>query len=83
MDSLIVTLGTGTSSLSRDLDQRLADISGLSDTLVDAVIRTKFLAIPLSFYYAVALCIIIWYVWEFTPLGRRLLFVGRGGTSRD
>jgi ribose transport system permease protein len=26
----------------------------------------------------VILCIIIWYVFEYTPLGRRLLFVGRG-----
>ena len=79
MDSLIVTLGTGTFIVGVVIwisDSRT--ISGLSDTLVDAVIRTKFLAIPLSFYYAVALCIIIWYVWEFTPLGRRLLFVGRG-----
>jgi ribose transport system permease protein len=79
MDSLIVTLGTGTFIVGVVIwisDSRT--ISGISDTLVDAVIRTKFLAIPLSFYYAVALCIIIWYVWEFTPLGRRLLFVGRG-----
>ena len=79
MDSLIVTLGTGTFIVGVVIwisDSRT--ISGISSELVDAVIRTKFLAIPLSFYYAVALCIIIWYVWEFTPLGRRLLFVGRG-----
>jgi len=34
--------------------------------------------VPLSFYYALALCVLIWYVFSYTVLGRRLLFVGRG-----
>lgn len=79
VDPLIVTLGTGTFIAGVVLwISASRTISGLSDELVDAVIRKKFLAIPLSFYYAIALCVIIWYIWEFTPLGRRLLFVGRG-----
>ena len=79
MDPLIVTLGTGTFVTGVVFwisDSRT--ISGVSDTIVDAVIGTRFLSIPLAFYYGVALCIILWYVFEFTPLGRRLLFVGRG-----
>jgi len=79
MDPLIVTLGTGTFVTGVVFwisDSRT--ISGVSDTIVDAVIATRFLSIPLAFYYGIALCIVIWYVFEFTPLGRRLLFVGRG-----
>lgn len=79
IDPLIVTLGTGTFVTGVVFwisDSRT--ISGVSDTIVDSVIATRFLSIPLAFYYGVALCIIIWYIFEFTPLGRRLLFVGRG-----
>jgi ribose transport system permease protein len=36
------------------------------------------LGIPLSFYYGLALCVGVWYVLEHRPVGRRLLFVGRG-----
>jgi ribose transport system permease protein len=45
---------------------------------VNAVIADKFLSIPLSFYYAVALCVLLWYFFEFTRSGRLTLFVGRG-----
>ena len=33
---------------------------------------------PYVFYYALIAMIIMWYIFDFTPLGRRLLFVGRG-----
>jgi ribose transport system permease protein len=36
------------------------------------------LGIPLSFFYGLALCIAVWYVLEYRPIGRRLLFVGKG-----
>jgi ribose transport system permease protein len=53
-------------------------ISGVSMTLVRAVIITRFLGIPLAFYYAFGAAIVIWYVFSYTALGQRLLFVGRG-----
>jgi ribose transport system permease protein len=53
-------------------------ISGVSDSLVNAVIVARFLGVPLGFYYALILCAIIWYVLSYTAVGRRLLFVGRG-----
>ena len=46
--------------------------------LTAVVFSTKFLGISLLFWYALILTIILWYVFEFTSLGRRLLFVGRG-----
>jgi ribose transport system permease protein len=78
IDSLIVTLGTGT--FINGVVLWISDsntISGASSTLVDAVIVTRLFGIPLGFYYGLALCALIWYVFEYTPLGKRLLVVGR------
>ena len=79
VDSLIVTLGTGTFIGGVVLLISGSNtISGVSDRLVDWVVVHRFLGIPIEFYYGLALCLLIWYVFEFTPLGRRILFVGRG-----
>lgn len=77
--SLIVTLGMGT--FIHGLTLWFSDtqtISGVSINLVRAVIITRFLGVPLAFYYALILAIVIWYVFSYTALGQRLLFVGRG-----
>jgi len=77
--SLVVTLGTGTFLQGMVLWISASEtISGVSPTLVDVVILTRLFGISLSFYYALLLCIGIWVFLEYTPLGRRLLFVGRG-----
>ena len=77
--SLIVTLGTA--SVIQGLILWISSsqtLSGVSPGLIDWVIVNRLFDIPLAFYYAIALGVIIWYVFEFTPIGRRLLFVGRG-----
>lgn len=77
--SLIVTLGTG--YFISGLVFWVSDsntIAGVSMGLINAVILWKIAGIPLSFYYAAALAAVIWYVFEYTSVGRRLLFVGRG-----
>lgn len=79
INSMIVTLGMGTFVHGVTLwlgDQET--ISGISSGLVEAVIVRRLFGVPLSFYYAFALCVLIWYVFSYTVLGRRLLFVGRG-----
>ncbi|MCW2998884.1 MAG: transporter permease [Solirubrobacterales bacterium] len=79
VDSFIVTLGTGT--VLQGVVLWISDsttISGVSDTLVNAVVGTSVLGIPIAFYYGLALCFVLWYVFEYTALGRRMLFVGRG-----
>lgn len=79
IDTLIVTLGTGT--FVAGLTFWVSDsttISGVSPTLVEWVVGHRILGIPIEFYYALLLALIIWYVFEFTAVGRRLLFVGRG-----
>ncbi len=79
IDAIIVTLGTGTfiGGVVLWISQSNT-ISGVSQKLVNLVVANKFLGIPLEFYYALAIAAVIWYVFEFTPLGRRLLIVGRG-----
>jgi len=79
IESLIVTLGTGTILQGVVVwISNSATITGVSPDLVDAVIVQKFLGIPLEFYYVLMLCAVLWYLFEFTPLGKRLIFVGRG-----
>ena len=77
--SLIVTLGSGyfVSGLILWVSNS-GTIAGVSMDLVRGVILTRVLGIPVGFYYAAILTAIVWYVFQHTSLGRRLLFVGRG-----
>lgn len=79
IDSLIVTLGTGTILQGVVLwISNSQPVAGISNSLVNAVIGDKLFGIPLEFYYGVAVCFLVWYVFQFTPTGMRLLFTGRG-----
>jgi ribose transport system permease protein len=81
IDPFIVTLGIGT--VVQGLIYLLSHtttISGISTHLSDAVLTQPFLNIPIGFFYALALCAIVWYVFDHTAFGQRLLFVGQ---SRD
>lgn len=77
--SLIVTLGTGYFINGLVLwISKSATVAGVSPGLVKVVILTRFLGIPLAFWFAAVLAVVIWYAFQHTALGRRLLFVGRG-----
>jgi ribose transport system permease protein len=79
VDSLIVTLGTGT--VIQGLVLWISDsttISGISTSLVDLVIGYKLFSVPAAFYYGLVLCVVLWYLLQHTALGMRMLFVGRG-----
>jgi ribose transport system permease protein len=81
VDSLITTLGTGTVLSGIVLWVTHSNtISGVSNGWVNLVVGARFLGVPLEFYYGLALALLLWYVFEFTALGRRLLVVGRGRT---
>ncbi len=77
--SLIVTLGTGyfVSGLILWVSNS-GTVAGVSMDLVNAVILTRVMGIPIGFYYAAVLTLALWYVFQHTSLGRRMLFVGRG-----
>lgn len=77
--SLIVTLGVGT--FLHGITLWISDsqtISGVSRTLMQFVIIHRIFGIPVSFYYAIVLAAIIWYVLSYTAFGQQLLFTGRG-----
>jgi len=76
LNSFIVTLAMGT---------LLAGFASLfaGNTILSSVpkalgefTRTPFLGIPLVFYYSIILAVILWYLYELTPVGRHLYFIG-------
>lgn len=77
--SLVVTLGS--TSLMSGIVQWMTNsstIGGIDNALIMAVVGNRLFGIPYAFYYALAAALVMWYIFDYTPLGRRLLFVGRG-----
>ncbi len=60
-----VTLAVGGSTIIADIPQPLIAVAG-----------TQVFGLPLVAYYAIAIAIILWYLYERTPLGRYLYFTG-------
>ena len=79
VESMIVTLGMATLLSGVVLwISGSATIGGISEGLVNVVVGSQLLGVPINFYYGIVLCVLLWYVMEYTPVGRRLLIVGRG-----
>lgn len=77
--SLVVTLGSA--SVITGVVQWMTNsstIGGISPMLIDLVVRGRIFGISYAFYYVILIALVIWLVFEYTPLGRRILFVGRG-----
>lgn len=77
--SLVVTLGS--TSLMSGIVQWMTNsstIGGIDNALVMAVVGHRLFGLPFAVYYALIAALLIWYIFDYTPLGRRLLFVGRG-----
>lgn len=77
--SFIVTLGVGTvvQGFIYFISGSVT-ISGIDRELTDAVLTRPFLSVPIGFYYAVILCLLVWYIFDHSAFGQRLLFVGQG-----
>lgn len=78
VSSFIATLGTGTvlGGLALAVSNQQT-IGGVSAHLV-TLANDRFLGLSHAFYFSIALALIVWYVLDLTPVGRRLLFVGNG-----
>lgn len=77
--SLIVTLGVGTFLHGITLwISNSQTISGVSFMLMEWVIIQRVFGIPIAFYYALGLALLIWYMLSYTAFGQHLLFTGRG-----
>jgi ribose transport system permease protein len=78
IDPFIVTLGVGTVVVGITyIISNSRTISGVDSTLSKVMLSKPFLGIPVDFYYALALCFVVWYLFEYTAFGQRLLFVGQ------
>src|SRR5262249_25656936 len=77
VDSLIVTLGTGTLLTGVALALIPAAVAPISQSLVNAM-RVDVFGMQAAFFYGLGLTILFWYMFSFTPLGRYLYFVGSG-----
>jgi ribose transport system permease protein len=75
VDSIVVTLGTGTLLIGVAVGTNSLSTGGISRGLVAAV-HTSVFGLPLAFFYGLLLTLVAWYVFSYTPLGRYLYFVG-------
>jgi ribose transport system permease protein len=75
VESIVVTLGSGTMWLGVGYGIWGANISGLDNSLI-SVTRNDLFGVPLAFWYGLILTVVFWYLYALTPLGRYLYFVG-------
>ena len=76
-----MTLGTG--AIFQGFVLWVSDsntVTNVARSLSTWTLQTKVWVIPIQFFYAIAIMLVIWWVAEHTPLGVRWLFVGK---SRD
>ncbi len=78
--SLIVTLGVGyfVNGVVLWVSNSAVVFGQSLQALVSVVFSSRLFGVSLLFWYALILTIVLWYVFEHTAAGRRLLFVGRG-----
>jgi ribose transport system permease protein len=74
--SIIVTLGSGT--LLTGVTLGITDskvVTGISAKTVRFMTDPFLFGIPLPFYCGLLLCLVLWFVLQHTPLGRRMVFI--------
>jgi ribose transport system permease protein len=77
IDAIITTLGMGTFILGITSGFSHSEaVSGLSNSFGDVANTVVALGLPISFFYGLALALLIAYVMRFTALGRHMAFVG-------
>ncbi|WP_213815340.1 ABC transporter permease [Glaciihabitans sp. dw_435] len=80
IDSFIVTLGSATVLLGIvQWMSNSSSVTGVDSALVQATVGYRgILGMPMQFFYGLIATAVILVVLTLTPIGRRLLFVGRG-----
>lgn len=76
INPFIVTMGTQTLVAGICLLINQQSIMGISDILKDLVYVGRIAGISYSFFYAIVLCLILYYVFDHTAAGKRTLIVG-------
>lgn len=78
VNAFVTTLGTGTVLTGLTLAVTGSQTVAPVPEEISTIARTQLLGLPLVTFYAFALAIALWYVYEHTPIGRYLFFVGGG-----
>lgn len=82
VNAFIATLGSMTlvSGLALAISQGGQVIVGLPRSL-ENISSSDLLTLPLRVWYGWVLAVVLWFVYEYTPFGRRMLFVGGNPVS--
>jgi len=75
IDSIVVTLGMSTLLAGMALSMGATPILGVSGSMVD-LLRFRFFYLQIAFWIALALGLVLWFLYTQTRFGRHLLFVG-------
>lgn len=78
VNAFIVTLGTSTILTGLTLAISNGQIISLGTPIVSQVVTSELFGLPVPVYIAFAVATALWYVFEHTPTGRYLFFVGEG-----
>lgn len=77
VSSLIVTLGMGAllDGIAVGISHSIT-VGGVSKGLTK-VVSSQLGGLPYSFYFLIAIAALLWYVFEMTPTGRNMVFIGK------
>ena len=75
VQSIIVTLASGTLLAGITLAVTGSKVVTGLDSVLIQLVSTRWLGIPIPFYFGVVLTAILWFVMQHTPVGRRMAFV--------
>ncbi|MCU1476305.1 MAG: ABC-type transporter, integral rane subunit [Subtercola sp.] len=80
INALIITLGMGTLVLG--ISTFISDSSAIGgvDPQLTSIMLFRVFTLPVSFWLAIIVMLVIWYVQQFTTLGRHMLFTGQNHT---
>lgn len=77
VNAIVATLGMGTLLLGLANWVSGSIIQTGISPFLSRVVNDRFIGLPMSFWYGIAVAALLWYGLAFRPLGRRMMFVGQ------
>ncbi len=76
VQSIIVTLGSGTFLAGLTLAISSSQVvTGISPSVITFMTKPRLFQVPAPFFLALVLTVVVWFVLQHTPLGRRMIFI--------
>lgn len=76
INPFIVTMGTQTLVSGLALGVSTQNITITKSAILSNIAVTKIIGLPLVFFYTILLCVLLFYIFEKTSIGKRVLIVG-------